>query len=60
MLNPSDPPEGSHVGAACRGPSDDEDLPPPPEQSQVDAIHAEIRAVIDHDRSAAAPYFSGI
>lgn len=33
--------------------ADDEELkalPPPPEQAELDAIHAELKAVIDHDR----------
>lgn len=35
-----------------------EDLPPPAEQAQVDAIHAEINAVIDHDRWPRHLYWS--
>ena len=37
---------------------EDEDFPPPAEQAQVDIIHAEIRAVIDHDRWPRHLYWS--
>ena len=32
-------------------------LPEPPEQAELDAIHAQIRAVIDHDRWPRELYF---
>lgn len=35
-----------------------EDLPEPPEQAKLDAIHAEIQAVADHDRWPRHLYWS--
>lgn len=37
-----------------------EAIPLPPEQAELDAIHAEIRAVIDHDRWPRGLHFKGI
>jgi hypothetical protein len=35
-------------------------LPDPPEQAEVDALHAQIRAVIDHDRWPRELYFGDL
>ena len=35
-------------------------LPDPPEQAEVDALHAQIDAVIKHDRWPAHLYFGGL
>jgi hypothetical protein len=37
-----------------------EAIPEPPEQAEVDAIHAQIRAAIDEDRWPRELYFGGI
>jgi hypothetical protein len=35
-------------------------IPEPPEQAELDALHAEIWAVIDHDRWPKHLYFGGV
>ena len=35
-------------------------LPDPPEQAELDALHAQIRDVIDHDRWPRELYFSAV
>lgn len=39
---------------------DELDLPPPPEEAEVDAIYAQLRAVIDEDRWPRELYIGGI
>jgi hypothetical protein len=39
---------------------EDEELPGPPEQAEADALYAQIRAVIDHDRWPPHLYFGEI
>jgi hypothetical protein len=48
---------------SCRGHDEHwslEAIPEPPEQAEVDAIHAQIRAAIDEDRWPRELYFGGI
>ena len=57
-LDSPSPLEGEGRGEGANNELDD--LPPPPEQAELDAIQAQIRAVIDHDRWPRGLHFKGI